>query len=71
MPLLPFADTYLLSNISDGDSEEEEDQYDFDIEYLDLDPTFTSSQQPKWSQQLIKEPGDVVGDPNDKRRTRS
>ena len=48
-PLLPILDTYLLSNILDSDSEEEEYQHDFDIEFtpqrdLYLDPTSTSSQ---------------------------
>ena len=32
-PLLPIADTDLLSNISDSDSEEEEGKHDFDIEF--------------------------------------
>ena len=46
-PLLPIADTNLLSNISDLDSEEEEDQHDSNIDltpqiYLDLDPSYTS-----------------------------
>ena len=73
-PLLRFVDTYLLSNFSD--SEEEEYQHDFDIEFtpqrdLDLGRVSTSSQQPKWAQHLIKVVGDVAGDPYDKRRTRS
>ena len=76
IPLLPFAYTYLLSNISDSDSEEEDDQHDFDIEFtsqrdLYLDPASTSSQQPKWAQWLIKVVGDVDGDPDDKRRKKT
>ena len=75
-PLLPFADTNLLSNISNSDSKEEEYQYDFDIEFtpqrdLDLDPTSTSSYQLKWSQHLIEVAGDGAGDPDDKKRMRS
>ena len=75
-PLLPFADTYLLSNISDSDLDEEEDQHDIDIELtpeedLDLYPTSISSQQPKWAHKLIKAVGDVVGNLDDRRRTRS
>ena len=47
-PLLPIADTNLLSNISYSDSKEEEHQYDFNIKftpqtYLDLDLASTSS----------------------------
>ena len=53
-PLIPFAYTYLLSNISNLDSDEEEYQHDLDIELtpqedLDLDPISISSQHPKWS----------------------
>ena len=75
-PLLPIADTNLLSNISYSDSEEEKDQHDFDIEltpqrYLDLDPTSTSFKQPKWAQRLIEAARNGAGDPDDKRRTRS
>ena len=48
-PLFPFADTNLLSNISDSNSDEEEHQHDLDIELtpqedLDLDPTSILSQ---------------------------
>ena len=48
-PLLPISATNLLSNISDSDSEEEEDQHASDIELtpqrdLDIDPTSTSLQ---------------------------
>ena len=47
-PLLPFADTLLLSNISYPDSNEEEVQHDLYIEItpqedLDIDPTSISS----------------------------
>ena len=74
--VLLIVDTDLLSNISDSDSKEEEDQHDSNIEFtpqrdIDRDPTSASSQQPKWVQQLIEEAGDCAGDSNDKRRTRS
>ena len=74
-PLHKFANTYLLSNISDSYLEEEEYQHDFDIyftpqRYLDLDLASTTSQQPKWAQQLIKVVGDGVGNPYDKIITR-
>ena len=69
-PLLPIANTYLLSNISDSNLEEEEDQHDSTIELtpqrdIDLDPTSTSSQHPKWDQQLIEASRDGVGDIDD------
>ena len=65
-----------MSNISHSDSEEEEDQHYFDIDFtpqrdLDLDPTSTLSQQPKWDQQLIKAAEDGAGNLDDKRKMRS
>lgn len=68
-PLLPIADTDILSNISD--SEEEKDQHNSDIKPtlqrdLDPNPASTSFQQPKWAQLLIETAKNGVGDPDDK-----
>ena len=65
----------VLSNVSDSEYEEQ-DQHDLDIEiepqeYLDPDPTPIPNQKPKWSQNLIKAVGNISGDLNDRRRTRS
>ena len=56
--------------------DEEEDQHDLDIkikpqEYPDPNPTSIPNQKPKWAQNLIKAYGNVVGDPDDRRRMRS
>ena len=53
-PLVPNADTDLLSNISNSDSEEEEYLHDSYIELIpqrdiDIYLASTSSQQPKWA----------------------
>ena len=64
-----------MSHVSDS-YEEEQDQHDLDnylvpYENLDLDlaPIPNMWSKHKWSQNLIKAAGDVVGDPNDRRRT--
>ena len=56
--------------------DEEQDQHDLDIEIvpqddLDLDPTPIPNQKPKWVEKLIEAAGNVAGDLNDRRRTRS
>ena len=61
---------------NNSDSDDEQYQYDLDIEFtpqedLDLDPTSIPSQQPKWAHKLIKVDGDVVGNPDDRRRLSS
>ena len=65
----------VMSNVSNS---EDEEQYknDFDIEIgtqenLDPYPKPIPNQKPKWAQNLIKSPRNVVGDPYDRRRTRS
>ena len=40
-------------------------------EYPYLDPTLAPNQRPKWAQNLIEETRNSVGDPDDRRRTRS
>ena len=75
---LPFPfDDDILSHVSYSD-EEEQDQHGLDIEVvphenLDLDPTPIPNQwpKPKWAQNLIEAAKDSVGNPEDKRRTRS
>ena len=71
-----FDDDYLL-HVSDSD---EEDQYQHDPvieaephEILDLDPTPIPNQRPKprWAQKLIDATRDGVGNPKDRRATRS
>ena len=65
-----------MSNISYSGLDDEEDQQDIDIEFtpqedLDIDPTSIPSQRPKWAHKLIKVDGDVVGNPDDRRRSSS
>ena len=76
IPSLPIADSVSIPDISYSDSKEEPSQHDPEIELtpqrdLDPDPASTSFQQPKWAKQLIEAVVDGVGDPYDKRRTRS
>ena len=70
----PFVND-VLSKVLDSE-DEEQDQHDTDIEIepqedLDLDATPIHIQKPKWAQYLIKETGNVVGEPYDRRRMRS
>ena len=56
--------------------DEEQYQHDIDIEIipqddLDQDPTLISNQKPKLVENLIETTRNVVGDPDDRRRTRS
>ena len=53
---------------------EEQDQHDLDIQIipqddLDTDPSPIPNQNPKWAEKIIEENGNVVGDPDDIRRT--
>ena len=55
---------------------EEHDQHDLDIEivpqyYLDPDPSPIPNHKSKWDEKLIEAAGNVAGDLNDRRRTRS
>ena len=66
-----------MLHVSDTD-EEDQDQHDLGIEtasheILDIDPTTIPNQRPKprWAQKLIVAVGDGVGNPEDRRRTRS
>ena len=64
-----------MSNVSDS-KYEEQDQHDIDIdiepqEDLYPDPAPIPNQNPKWAQNLIEAGGNVVGDPNERRRMRS
>ena len=63
----------MLSKISVLE-DEEQDQHDLDIEIEpqeNPDPTPIPNQRPKWAQNLIEATLNVVGDPDDRRRTRS
>ena len=76
IPSIHIAVSVSNPDISDSDSEEESSQHDPYIELTpqrDLDPypASTSFHHPKWTKQLIEATGDCVGDPYDKRRTRS
>ena len=64
-----------MSNFLDSE-DEEGGKHDIYIEIestkdVDLDLAPIPNQKPKWDQMLIKLVGDVVGDPNDRRKTRS
>ena len=57
---------------------EDEDQYDQDLDVenelqvdLDLDTILAPNKRPKWAQNLIEVAQNIVGDPDDRRRTRS
>ena len=65
----------MLSNISVSE-DEEQDQHDLDIEIipqddLGLDPNPIMNHKPKWAQNIIEVVGNGVGNPDDRRRTRS
>ena len=73
---LPFDDDDLLP--VSYSNEEDQDQHDLGIlagphEILDPNPTSIPNQRPKprWAQKLIAAAGDGVGNPKDRRRTRS
>ena len=65
----------MLPKISVSENDEQ-DCHDLDFEIIpqdDLDPDTTPilNQKPKWSQKIIEETGNGVGNPDDRRRTRS
>ena len=69
----PFEDDDITTNVSDS-KYESHDRHEHDIESQedqDLDPTTIPNQRPKWAQNLIEAFEDIVGDPDDRRRTRS
>ena len=71
----PFADNDMLYNISISE-DEEQDQHDLDIDIVpqddpDPNPTLISNQNPKLVEKLIEACGNDVGDPDDRRKTRS
>ena len=65
----------MLSNISIS-KDEEQDKHDLDIDIVPQNDPYPSpspilNQNPKWVEKLIKVAGNFVGDPDDRRRTRS
>ena len=65
----------VLSKVLDLEDEEQY-QHDLDIENvpqdnLDLDPVPILNQKPKWAEKIIEVDGNVDGDLDDRRRTRS
>ena len=71
----PFADDDVLTNVLDLEYEDQYDhEHDIEIESQeDLDPYLTPipNHMPKWAQNIIEANGNIVGDPDDRRRTRS
>ena len=71
-------DEHAHANSSSDESFDSEDSDDLDsksvqsnVELEHLDAIVELEQRPKWAQTTLQDAGDLVGDPNDTRRTRS
>ena len=71
----PFEDDDIMTNVSNSKDESHDNhEHDIEIEYQeDPNPNAATipNQRRKWAQKLIEAVGNIVGDPDDRRRTRS